>query len=136
MSITVKFCIFTQMNRSIKILLLVAVCLFAGNTAVSFASSSEHRSLHFQKVEQSRLTSPDSSGEPLAFPDSRRTSRGIYQLDSVSDVEFVNLQRDVSGISSFDGPIHRNTSLTLVCSRNVTLLLQRKKLIFPFHFYF
>lgn len=122
------------MKRPTKIALLVAAILLAWNAAGFSASVSEHRSLFFQTPVQSILPSAHSpQGEPLAYPDNRPTKPGILQIDSLSDVELGGLHMDISVTQSAPVPQYGYKTGFGAETGNIVLLLQRKKIIYPFH---
>ncbi|NGP77866.1 hypothetical protein G3570_14555 [Balneolaceae bacterium YR4-1] len=121
------------MNRPTKIALFVAAILFAWNAAAFCASASEHRSLFLQTPVQSILSNAHSQGEPLAYPDNRQTKPGILQIDSLTDVELGDLHMDLFGILFVRVPQYGNKAGIGADTENIALLLQRKKIIYPFH---
>lgn len=116
--------------------MLAAAILLMWSAAGFSAPHPEHRSLFSQAADHCELGIPDSPGQPFDDSNSRPIERGIFQIDAIPDIELTDLQREFLRIPSLTVP-HVGISQGIGTGlRNSTLLLHRKKLIYPFHFFF
>lgn len=124
------------MNKPFKILLLVAVLLYSGNTTASLVSFSENQSPAIETAVQTGSSVIDSPATPLRFPMSKQAKQVTYLSETFTDSNLKESQNELRQFSENSALDRRSVSEALIVSRVINPGFALKKIIYPFHSFF